>query len=134
MWLKNRYVDFCTIKHTIHRKYRRPWVEKNMAYNFLLMTIAKLNLRRVWLQLTIDIRTRHSFIIIISTNIFVIFWRYWIIEVKGSRASSPIRLVPAQDGPFFYTRSHLSALQNCALLFSTNFQIIFIFKKMHYII
>ena len=31
------------------------------------------------------------------------------------------RLVPAQDGPFFYTRSHLSALQNCALLFSTNF-------------
>ena len=32
-----------------------------------------------------------------------------------------IRLVPAQDGPFFYMRSHLSALQNCALLFSTNF-------------
>ena len=40
-----------------------------------------------------------------------------------------IRLVPAQDGPFFYTRSHLSALQNCALLFSTNFQFIFIFKN-----
>ena len=40
-----------------------------------------------------------------------------------------IRLVPPQDGPFFYTRSHLSALQNCALLFSTNFQFIFIFKK-----
>ena len=32
-----------------------------------------------------------------------------------------VRLVPAQDGPFFYTRSHLSALQNCAVLFSTNF-------------
>ena len=40
-----------------------------------------------------------------------------------------IRLVPAQDGPFFYTRSHLSALQNCALLFSTNFQFIFLFKE-----
>ena len=40
-----------------------------------------------------------------------------------------LRLVPAQDGPFFYTRSHLSALQKCALLFSTNFQLIFIFKK-----
>ena len=39
------------------------------------------------------------------------------------------RLVPAQDGPFFYTRSHLSALQNCALLYSTNFQFIFIFKN-----
>ena len=38
-------------------------------------------------------------------------------------------LVPTQDGPFFYTRSHLSALQNCAVLFSTNFQIIFIIKK-----
>ena len=31
------------------------------------------------------------------------------------------RLVPSQDGLFFYTRSHLSALQNCALLLSTNF-------------
>ena len=30
-------------------------------------------------------------------------------------------LVPAQDVHFFYTRSHLSELQNCALLFSTNF-------------
>ena len=30
-------------------------------------------------------------------------------------------LVPAQDVHFFYTLSHLSALQNCALLFSTNF-------------
>ena len=38
-------------------------------------------------------------------------------------------LVPAQDVHFFYTRSHFSALQNCALLFSTNFQFIFIFKK-----
>ena len=38
-------------------------------------------------------------------------------------------LVPAQDGPFFYTRFHLSALPNCAVLFPTNFQIIFIFKK-----
>ena len=28
------------------------------------------------------------------------------------------RLVTAQDGPFFYTRFHFSALQNCALLFS----------------
>ena len=40
-----------------------------------------------------------------------------------------LRLVPAQDVHFFYTRSHLSVLQNCAVLFSTNFQIIFIFKK-----
>ena len=40
-------------------------------------------------------------------------------------------LVPAQDGPFFYTRSHLSALQNCAVLFSTNFQIIFLLEKKH---
>ena len=39
------------------------------------------------------------------------------------------RLVPAQDVHFFYTRSHLSALQKCALLFSTNFQFNFIFKE-----
>ena len=31
------------------------------------------------------------------------------------------RLVPSQDVHFFYTRSHLSALQNCALPLSTNF-------------
>ena len=31
--------------------------------------------------------------------------------------------------PLFYTRSHLSALQNCATFLSTNFQFIFIFKK-----
>ena len=39
-----------------------------------------------------------------------------------------IRLGPAQDVPFFYTRSHLNALQNCALIFSTNFQFILTFK------
>ena len=39
------------------------------------------------------------------------------------------RLVPAQDVHFFYTRSHLSAFQNCALLFLTNSQFIIIFKK-----
>ena len=31
--------------------------------------------------------------------------------------------------PLFYTRSHLSALQNCALIFSTNFQFIFTLKQ-----
>ena len=53
-----------------------------------------------------------------------------IIE-RGGRGITQglIRLVPFQDVHFFYTRSHLSALQNCALLFSTNFQLIFILKK-----
>ena len=49
--------------------------------------------------------------------------------LKQMKDKTRIRLVPAQDVPFFYTRSHLSALQNCALLLSTNFQFIFIFKK-----
>ena len=38
------------------------------------------------------------------------------------------RLVPSQDIHSFYTRSRLSALQSCALIFSTNFQFIFTFK------
>ena len=38
-----------------------------------------------------------------------------------SAFSARQRLVPAQDRPFFYTRSHLSALQKYALLFSINF-------------
>ena len=37
-------------------------------------------------------------------------------------------LVPSQDVHFFYTCSHLSALQNCALLFPDNSQFNFIFK------
>ena len=39
-----------------------------------------------------------------------------------------LRLVLAQDVHFFYTHFHLSALQNCELIFSTNFQFIFTFK------
>ena len=43
----------------------------------------------------------------------------WHYENGGIDSAS--RLVPAQDVHFFCTRSHLSALQNCAVLFSTNF-------------
>ena len=47
-------------------------------------------------------------------------------DVSPSLLLSPpvtylVRLVPAQDVHIFYTRSHLSALQNCALTFSANF-------------
>ena len=50
----------------------------------------------------------------------------WRFPFCGKKPRPPIRpwslwLVPAQDIHFFYTRSHLSALQNCAVLFSTNF-------------
>ena len=38
------------------------------------------------------------------------------------------RLGPAQDIHFFYTRSNLSGLKSCALIFSTNSQFIFTFK------
>ena len=51
-----------------------------------------------------------------------------ILAILPSFADVCIWLVPAQDVQFFYTRSHLSALQNWALLFSINFQFIFIFK------
>ena len=34
-----------------------------------------------------------------------------------------VRLVPAQDVPFFYTRSHLSALQSCAFIFQPIFSL-----------
>ena len=52
-----------------------------------------------------------------------------VLWKQAGRSPWSIRLVPSQDGHFFYTRSHLSALQNCALLLSTKFQFIFIFKK-----
>ena len=50
-------------------------------------------------------------------------------DSNGGKNDNGIRLVPSQDGPFFYSRSHLSELQNCALIFSTNFHFIFIFKN-----
>ena len=39
-----------------------------------------------------------------------------------------LRLGPNQDVHFFYTLSHLSALQRCALILSANFHFIFKFK------
>ena len=44
------------------------------------------------------------------------------------RAAGHMWLGPAQGVHFFYTRSHLSALKSCALIFWTNFQFIFTFK------
>ena len=44
-------------------------------------------------------------------------------------SQNAFRLAPAQEVHFFYTRFHLSVLQNCALIFSTNFHLIFTFKN-----
>ena len=38
-------------------------------------------------------------------------------------ASGKIRLVPAQDVHFFYTESHFSALQSCAIIFQPIFSL-----------
>ena len=47
---------------------------------------------------------------------------------RQNKNSKCCRLVPDQDVHFFYTHSHLSALHNCAIILSTNFQFIFTFK------
>ena len=39
----------------------------------------------------------------------------------GGKSMVDIILVPSQDVHFFYTLSHFSALQSCALILSTNF-------------
>ena len=38
------------------------------------------------------------------------------------------RLGPAQDVHFFHTGSHVSALQSCILIFTSNFQCTYTFK------
>ena len=48
-----------------------------------------------------------------------------LMEILINKKVLDIGLVPSQDGPFFYTCFHLSALQNCALIFQPNFQLIF---------
>ena len=52
------------------------------------------------------------------------FW--WSVISLTTKVRCLLWLVPAQEGHFFYTRSHLSALQNCALIFSIYFQFILI--------
>ena len=47
---------------------------------------------------------------------------------KPSSDAAVKRLGTAQDVHVFYTCSHLSALQSCALIFSIYFQLIFTFK------
>ena len=65
----------------------------------------------------------------ISQNIGIIMSLDAIITKGSPWVTTYLRLVPAQHINFFYTCFHLSALQKCSLLFSTNFQFIFIFKK-----
>ena len=52
----------------------------------------------------------------------------WNIHTIMKYFEGNSRFGPAQDVHFFYTRSHLSALQICTLIFSTNFHLIFTFK------
>ena len=54
---------------------------------------------------------------------------FWMTRLDWVDELTQLWLVPAQDAHLFYTRSHLSALQKCALLSSTNLQFIFIFKN-----
>ena len=49
-------------------------------------------------------------------------------RLRGSLFEYFIRLCPAQDVPFFYIPSHLSELQSCKSIMSTNFPFILIFK------
>ena len=80
--------------------------------------------------LTIQVLTYIKLTIIIHTTLAL---RIWIIIAHPYwHQSHPWicnnRLGPAQDVHFFYTCSHLSALKNCALIFSTNFQFILTYK------
>ena len=61
--------------------------------------------------------------VIFTSTVFILNTRLWTSPKHFLKLSHvhQLRLFPAQDVHFFYTRSHLSALQNCALLFSTNF-------------
>ena len=55
--------------------------------------------------------------------------KYVYKQAKHKYINVPIRLGTSQYSHFFYTRSHLSALQNCAIILSTTFQFIFTIKK-----
>ena len=48
----------------------------------------------------------------------------WYLALYYSSADR-FRIVPAQDVHFFYTRSHLSAIQKCALIFLNQFSVYF---------
>ena len=98
--------------------------------------MVEVNVRVIWLSPSIDTIGRRSCILYLHhfsawriKNTSIRKDKIWSVTECRIVYGTRIRLVPAQDEPFYYTRSHLSALQNCALLFLTNFQFIFIFKK-----
>ena len=82
--------------------------------------------------LVISISELLSYLFLISQYLWWIFWNmnqanlvslcFALLWIRHKTCSRPRR-------PLFYTRSHFSALQNCALIFSTNFQFIFTFKN-----
>ena len=105
--------------------------------NFLEMGRLRRRWRRGGLNY-VNVSFFNSLNLTASVTITLTTWKYsQVLTFPQKKLWSQItygsiyyRLVPAQDGPFSYTRSHLSALQNCALLFSINFYIIFILKEM----
>ena len=54
---------------------------------------------------------------------FIAFTRKWWSKYLSRNNTYQFGLVPAQDVHFFYTRSHLSALQDCALIFQAIFSL-----------
>ena len=63
-------------------------------------------------------------VVVVKYDIFDPFLK-WMDQDATEKV---MRLGPAQDVHFFYTRSYLSSLQSYALIFSANFRFIFTFK------
>ena len=67
--------------------------------------------------------------------LLVMLWYYWysklwqLLMLSFPTICLLFGLGPAQDVHIFYTLSHLSALQNCALILSTIFLVFFAFKS-----
>ena len=112
-----------------HRNRWRVWFpteERGMA---LVLAIALLN--PIWSCQTLSFRGS-SFCVGIPSWIKLLLITWCIFPPVPYQShiipSMLIWLVPAQDIHFFYTRSHFSALQSCAIIFSKHFQSIFTFK------
>ena len=77
--------------------------------------------------------TETTTISIASLTSYYVTQTYFATIIKAlmdyfNKEVNNIRLVTAQDVHFSNTRSHLSALQSCELIFSTNYQFVFTFK------
>ena len=118
-----KYLDFI-LEITLSQKCRVSLIHHMKASSSLMSFSAAYSYNSTGLECISSFKgTRSTDPSLRSTNIFQprVFFLWFGLSLLDLINPFTFGLGPAQDVTFFYTRSHLSELQSCALVFSTNF-------------